>query len=166
MGGFVSKFREGCPQSKYAETAVVEYIDRTSIDLIQARKSFMTKIKELPDVEPQFTHMIYLELQGTDEGIEELAEQLMELAINHNADPDKAWAVSGEVEVEKLKAFRHAAAEATNLYIEQVRREAPRITKLGTDMTLQGNDFLGVLKENQRRYGDFGTALLHFWSCS
>ena len=93
----------------------MEYIDRRSIDLIEARKETMTKIKELPDIEENVQALVYTELQGNEDGIEMLAESLMESAMEYGSDPDRAWALSGDTEVEKLHAFRHAAAETANL---------------------------------------------------
>ena len=63
----------------------------------------------------------------------------MELAAEYGSDPDAAWAVSGSGEVEKLHAFRHAAPETCNLFIEEARQKDPRITKLGTDMQTKGS---------------------------
>lgn len=71
----------------------------------------------------------------------------METAVMYNSDPDIAWAVSGETEVEKTRAFRHAAPETANLFIEEKRRDDKRITKLGTDMSIDDESFSQILKE-------------------
>lgn len=117
-----------------AAVSAVEYLDRSTIDMIESRKPMMTKIKEIPDVDPQYEGMVYLEIQGQEDGVEALAEELMEDAMECGSDPDVAWALSGENEVEKMHAYRHAAAEISNLRIEELRREDPVITKLATDM--------------------------------
>lgn len=143
--GFVDALRETLPEEGNAKIAAVEYIDRKSIDLIEARKETMTKIKELPDVEKTVQALVYTELQGSEEGIEGIAESLMESAMECGSDPDQAWALSGEMEVEKLHAFRHAAAETANLYIEEQRRKDDRITKLGTDMMIGNQTFKELL---------------------
>lgn len=146
VGFFVQKLKTGTYKTDTASIAAAEYIDRTSIDMIEARKGNLASIKELPDIEKEYMNMIYLELHGEEEGIEELAELLMESAIEANSDPDQAWAVSEEREVERMRSFRHAAAETTNLFIEEMRRTDPRITKLGTDMSLSNADFMKVIK--------------------
>lgn len=130
-------FAEGAKKIEDRKDAWVnaaEYLDRASINLIEQHKPVMTKIKELPDIDSQYTAMCYLELAGAEDGIEELAGDFMELAVACGSDPDKAWAVSGDSEIEKMRAFRHAAAETANLFIEEKRRNEPRITKLGTDI--------------------------------
>ncbi|MGL6197474.1 MAG: FAD-binding oxidoreductase [Lachnospiraceae bacterium] len=111
-----------------------EYFDKNTIDQIEAKKSNMAKIKEIPNVAEENRHMVYVEIGGSEEEIEQTAVILMELAEESGSDAESAWAVSGEIEIRKLQAFRHAAAETTNLLIEEARRTEPRITKLGTDI--------------------------------
>lgn len=154
-----AKFADGLkadmPKSDSAAVAAVEYLDRTSLAMIEARKSSMTKIKELPDIRPEITAMIYLEIHGQEESIEEIAEQLMERAAQCISDPDEAWAVSGEAEVEKLHVFRHAAAETANLFIEERHREDKRIMKLGMDMLCIGT-FGQTLERFEQELADSG----------
>lgn len=144
-GQFADKLKEISEiEGAYIEAA--EYLDRATLDLIEKRKNTMTKIKDLPEVEQSICSMIYLELAGEDAGIEALAEILMEVASDSGSDPDTAWAVSGETEIEKMRAFRHAAAETVNLAIEEIRREEPRITKLGTDISLSKRELIDALR--------------------
>ncbi|BDF03863.1 FAD-binding oxidoreductase [[Clostridium] hylemonae] len=144
-GRFVDILRQHMPECENAAVAAVEYIDRTSMDLIEKHKGVMTKIKELPDISEETEGMVYVELHGEEDEIELLAESLMETAMVCGSDPDEAWAVSGETDVEKLRAFRHGAAETANLYIEEVRRNDERITKLGTDMVISDMSFSDTL---------------------
>ncbi|WP_333791827.1 FAD-binding oxidoreductase [Muricomes intestini] len=155
-GKFVDTLKRDLPKSKNAAVAAAEYIDRESISLIESHKGTMTKIKELPNIDENRAGMVYIEIHGEEEGIEELAESLMESAIICNSDPDEAWAVSGETDVEKLRAFRHGAAETSNLYIEKVRRDDKRITKLGTDMIVSNLTFSRVLADIQEELADAG----------
>ena len=143
---FIDMLKEDMPSGENAAVAAVEYLDRKTIDLIEQRKETMSKIKELPDVVSDMAAMVYTEIHGEEEAIEILAEALMEAAMVCGSDPDEAWAVSGETEIEKMHAFRHGAAETANLYIEEVRREDRRITKLGTDMSVGNLTFAQVLE--------------------
>ena len=133
-------------ENQEAHLSLKEYLDRDTIKMIQRRKQDMAKIRELPDVDEDFDGMIYLELEGSSDCMEELAADLMELAAEHGSDPDVAWALSGEAEVEKLRAFRHAAAESANLRVEANRKETPEITKLSTDFIWEGREFSKLLK--------------------
>ena len=130
-GRFVDILRLDMPQCEHAKVAAVEYIDRMAMNLIEEHKATMTKIKELPDIGEETQSMVYIELHGDEEEIEILAESLMESAMVCNSDPEEAWAVSSETDVEKMHAFRHGAAETSNLYIEKARQMDARITKLG-----------------------------------
>ena len=92
----------------------------------------------------------------------------MESAMVCNSDPEEAWAVSGETDVEKMHAFRHGAAETSNLYIEKARQMDARITKLGTDMTISGTPFSDILSYVEKELHDaglkgsvFGLSLIH-----
>ncbi|WP_213951364.1 FAD-binding oxidoreductase [Tepidanaerobacter syntrophicus] len=133
-------------QSQESYIAAIEYIDRETIDIIEKRKKFMSKLQSVPDIEPENTGMIYIEIHGDkEESIETIAEKLMELAISNNSDPDKAWALSGDIEVEKVRNFRHAAPESVNAFIEEMHQQDFRITKLGTDMSVKNENFSSIL---------------------
>lgn len=147
----VGKFIEYCKQEVTeitdAHKIAVEYMDQETIALIQGHKDTIAKIKGLPDVPENTAAMVYMELSGTEDGVEMYAEQLMEWAAECESDIDTAWAVSGESEVEKLRTFRHAAAETSNLCIEAARRDYPNITKLGTDMYWTSETFSDFLQD-------------------
>ena len=155
-GRFVDILRLDMPQCEHAKVAAVEYIDRMAMNLIEEHKATMTKIKELPDIGEETQSMVYIELHGDEEEIEILAESLMESAMVCNSDPEEAWAVSGETDVEKMHAFRHGAAETSNLYIEKARQMDARITKLGTDMTISGTPFSDILSYVEKELHDAG----------
>lgn len=144
-GLFAERLKE-CSRTAGAHIEAAEYLDRTAIDLIEQRKETMTKIKELPDVPAGINGMVYLEIAGEEAAVEEMAGALMEEADECGSDSDQAWAVLGDTEIEKMQAFRHAAAETANLLIEEVRRADGRIRKLGTDMALVGRSFGETLK--------------------
>lgn len=144
---FINNIRSGIFCNQNAGIAAVEYMDRTSIQMIEERKHLVAKLKELPDVMPEVCAMVYIEIHGTlESAVEEIAEKLMEMAESCNCDTDKTWAVSGESEIEKLRAFRHAAAESANLFIEKMHQADERITKSATDMSIQNADFQEVIK--------------------
>lgn len=153
---FIETLKEAMPMSESGAIAAVEYIDQKSLALIQARKESMTKIKELPDIDAEIKAMVYIELHGAEEGIEELAELLMERAMENDSDVDAAWAVSSEADVERLHAFRHAAAETVNLFIEEQHRKDKRITKLGMDMLLKGQSFWNALNIYEKSLQEAG----------
>ncbi len=137
----------GCPDG--AGIAASEYIDERSLQVIEEFKTVLPNIRDLPPIPRESRALIYVELHGSSEdAVEEIAEQLLETAADTGSDPDKAWALSGESEVRKIQAFRHAVPESINLKIDQLRNESQKetgsgaeICKLGTDMTIPGISF-------------------------
>lgn len=145
-GRFIDMLKTDMPKAENASVAAAEYLDREAIRLVEQRKSTMTKIKELPDVTEETDSMLYVEIHGAEEDIELIAEELMESAMVCGSNPDEAWAVSEEADIEKMHAFRHGAAETANLCIEEARRLDGRIRKLGTDMTLGEASFAHIIE--------------------
>ncbi len=171
LAAFADVLNENCWEREGAQLTVKEYLDKKAFLLIQERKKDMAKIRELPDIDENCEGMVYLELEGMPDAVEELAEELMELAAEWDSDPDTAWALSGEMEVEKLRAFRHAAAESVNLCVEAARKQEPSLTKLGTDYKYPGKKFSNVLAYYREElvgtgieytiFGHLGDAHLH-----
>lgn len=153
---FVEGLRELCETCEDGKIASAEYLDQKVLSMIGERKNTMNKIRELPDVEPGVSGAVYVEIHGTEDGIEHTAETLMELAAEHGSDPDMAWAVSGETEVEKLHAFRHAAPETCNLFVEEAHQRDARITKLGTDMRTEGQGLAELIAGYRKDLGAEG----------
>lgn len=142
---FADALRSEVIKSADADIAAIEYIDGAAISMIETRKPYSNAIRGLPDVEKPCEGLIYLELHGEDSGIESLALPLMELAKQHGSNGERAWAVSGEAEVEKMRSFRHTAAESANLHIASLHQEDRRITKLSTDMICMHESFTQTL---------------------
>ena len=119
----------------------MEYIDRTSISMVEQGKETIAKIRSIPPVPEGTAAMIIVEIAGNDDAIEEILMELMEIMASHGSDPDMAWALVSESEAEKLHDFRHAAAETVIQQIEKYRREDSRITKLGANPSRSGQSF-------------------------
>lgn len=134
-----------------AAVAAIEYLDKLTLKHIQDLKAVATKLKELPDVEEKYLGMIYIELHGEHEvDIESIAEKLMELAAEYHSEEETTWALCGEVEIEKMRAFRHAAPESINIALERAKQKDGRILKLSTDITLQEKSFSEIVTKYQQ----------------
>ncbi|WP_461207848.1 FAD-binding oxidoreductase [Clostridium sp. DL1XJH146] len=145
---FAEEIREEELIVETAAIAAIEYIDKATFKFIEELKKVATKLKELPDIEEDIIGMVYIEINGENEGdIEEIAEILMEKAMECGSDPDRAWAVSGEIEMDKVRAFRHAGPESINVTVEKYKRLDERITKLGTDMTIENKPVSEIIKK-------------------
>lgn len=109
----------------------MEYLDGTAVSMVEQGKEVIAKIRSIPPVPEGTQAMIIMEIAGDDEAIESILMEIMELTAEYGSDPDIAWALTGESEVEKLHDFRHAAAETVIRQIEECHRMDRRITKLG-----------------------------------
>ena len=131
--------------------AAADYLDGTTLRLIEAMKPGATRLRELPELPPGTRAMIYLELHGPDEAaVVQAAATVLERAMACHVDPDTTWAVSDPASLARLRAFRHAATEAAHDVLEQAHRRDPRITRLALDLGRPGQSF----GETLQHYGD------------
>jgi D-lactate dehydrogenase (cytochrome) len=129
-----------------SKIAAIEYMDRNTLNIIDERRNLITALKSIPPIDKDISCMIYIEIHGDDdESVEAIAETLMNISIEVDCDPDKTWAVNGDSEIEKMRNFRHAAPEAINLYIDHVKNEYGKITKLGTDISIKNETFDSII---------------------
>jgi len=139
---FVEELRHGNYKQDTAAIAAIEYIDKRTFVHIDQLKKISTKLNELPDVDEKYAGMIYIEIHGKNEcDIENIAEKLMELATVHGSDEEASWALAGEDELEKIRAFRHAAPESINMALRKATLLDHRITKLSTDIMINETYF-------------------------
>ena len=133
------------------DIAAIEFMDQTSLETIREFKKENSRLRKLPEVDTRFASAVYMEIHGNNtEEVEAISRWLLEAAVEHESDPDTTWAFCGEGEIEQLRLFRHAAAEAANLFIDRARQIDSRITKLGTDMCLKKEPLSEVLKMYRR----------------
>ncbi len=134
-----------------ADIVAIEFMDQTTLECIKEYKQGNSQLKQLPDWDKRLTSAVYIEIHGNSaEAVEVLSENLLETAVQCDCDPDNTWAFCGELEIERLRIFRHAAAEAINQFIDQSRQKDSRITKLGTDFRLK-NSSLSEMLDMYRR---------------
>ena len=128
------------------DIVAIEFMDQTTLECIQEYKQGNSQLKQLPDWDKSLTSAVYMEIHGNiAEEVESLSEMLLETAVKCDCDPDNTWAFCGEMEIERLRIFRHAAAESVNLFIDKARQKDSRITKLGTDYRLKNTSLSEVL---------------------
>ncbi len=130
---FLDDLCANCVQSDEAYVTAMEYFNPAVIRLIENKKEGMTKLKELPDIEEKYQSIVYFEIEGTECGIEELSMLLLEKASTFGGDEEATWALVGEDEMEKMRAFRHAAPEIIGMEVEELRKDDMRIHKLFKD---------------------------------
>lgn len=124
----------------------MEYLDHTAVSMVEQGKDVIAKIRSIPPVPEGTRAMILLEIAGEEDAIESVLMEVMELTESFGSDSDKAWALTGEAETEKLRDYRHAAAETVIQWIERYHRMDRRITKLGAKPPHKGRAFSEMVR--------------------
>jgi D-lactate dehydrogenase (cytochrome) len=129
------------------DIVAIEYMDQTTLECIREYRQVNSQLKELPNWDTRLVSAVYLEIHGNStEEVEVLSEWLLETSAECGSDPDTTWAFCGEIEMERLHLFRHAAPESVNQMIDKAKQVNPRVTKLGTDMRLQNGSLSEMLE--------------------
>ena len=129
------------------DIVAIEFMDQTTLECIREYKQGNSQLKQLPDWDKSLTSAVYMEIHGNStKEVEALSEKLLETAVQCDCDPDNTWAFCNEMEIERLRIFRHAAAESVNLFIDKARQKDSRITKLGTDYRLKNTSLSELLE--------------------
>lgn len=133
-----------------AFAAALEYLDGPVLALIRENKASVAKLKDLPELPPNPAGAVYMELHGPEDGVEELAGELLELSEDCGCMDEDTWAVSGEAETERLQHLRGAASELVNTRIDEIKRAFPAMTKLAADMDFPDEPFADTLARYQK----------------
>jgi D-lactate dehydrogenase (cytochrome) len=141
----------------------IEYFDYRAVQMLRNRKNSAEGCEEIPHIPDNFHTAIYFEFAGDEDTLEECTIAIAEIMERENCSEEAAWMATEEREHEKLKAFRHAIPETVNMYIGQIRKDFPEITKLGTDMAVEDRYlddtirfYRSTLEENNLHYVIFG----------
>ena len=117
--------------------AAIEYFNSDALNLLRNAKANYPAFEKIPALKPEYHSAIYTEFHGeSDEQLEEIVMLVMEALTELGGSDDNTWFATNARELEPLKAFRHATPEAVNLLIDQRKRSEPKLTKLGTDMSV------------------------------
>ncbi|MEG1958200.1 MAG: FAD-binding oxidoreductase [Lachnospiraceae bacterium] len=117
------------------DVTVLEYLDYNTIEVIKKYQNHMSSIAELPEIPMDMRALIYVEIAGMNEsGVETCAMHLIEQCVESGGNPDIAWAMTGETELEPIRAYRHAASECVNMEISAHHGRDKRIKKLSVDV--------------------------------
>lgn len=116
----------------------IEFFDDRVLRLIAAGRAANASLQqELPALPAQAAAAVYVELHAGDEPAAlETLEFLAGAIAASGGDDTTTWIADTAAELQRLHQFRHAAPELVNLRIDHYRRQAPALTKLGTDMAV------------------------------
>ncbi len=103
--------------------SAIEYFNQAALALI------------MPDNDKSTA--IYIEIDGNDE--QNMIDSMVEvsrIAETFGGKEEDTWIASTPGSMDKMKRFRHSAPEAVNTLIDDMRKDTPELTKLGTDMAV------------------------------
>ena len=151
--------------------SVVEYSDQTAIFYGNQMRKISNKIN-VPMIDDSIEALVFVEIHGSEEGLMEIAQDLLERSESHGVKEENTWVFSGEAEAERMHAFRHGIAEGINLEIEKINRDHHQVTKiyrhqknadqLPSEVIRRLNDHL---KENNLEAAIYGCGLVPYLYC-
>ncbi len=145
---FVENLKKNWRELMPLGLAAAEYMDRSTLQLMEEYKEAAESLKAAPPLDPGVLAAVYLEAHcSREEAALEIADRLVDMAVESSCDPDRAWAVTGENDVEKMRDFRHAAATAVNYHLARARLAEPRLTGLEVYLEADCEDFAGVVEK-------------------
>lgn len=115
----------------------IEYFDQRALALLkdqQQSNPAFSQLQPLPDGTPE---AVYAEFDGADDDKAwEILSGLGTLVERSGGNEHDTWVALDGQKMEKLRFFRHACPECVNIQVDRCRKSDPRITKLGTDMSV------------------------------
>ena len=136
--------------------AALEFFDGNALRLLASERRANPAFADIPD--PVLLEAsIYAEFHSDSSAASERtladAAALLEAC---GGDPRLAWSGEEARGLEPMKRFRHALPEAVNLAIDRLRKQAPGITKLGTDLAVPAAAFPEAMAMYRRDLAERG----------
>ncbi len=118
------------------DASLLEYFDDRALSFIHGK---------FPETPSGAAGAIFFEQETTVATEDALFEAWNETLERHNADLDRSWFTTTDADREKMRAFRHALPVSVN---ERVVRNGQK--KIGTDMAVPDENFVGFLKYQKK----------------
>lgn len=150
----------------------IEFFDSGSLKILRDRKKESPSEMSSPVIPERFREAVFTEIAA--DSLKEMgkAVKLIEVCIEKaGGKPDDAWVAGSSRSFESFKQLRHATPEGVNAKIAAVKKQHPRITKLGSDMSVPDGCFRETVKMyktdlekaglNYVMFGHIGNSHLH-----
>jgi D-lactate dehydrogenase (cytochrome) len=157
-------FVSAVKQKELENIDAIEYFDINALNnlksLMKTENAFQNIMKP-PEVD---SCAVYIEFsRDREEIIDDILLEISEDIEKFGGSEENTWMADSDIEIQKLKDFRHAIPESVNMRIDIMKRKNPRITKLGTDMAVKDENlhdifriYHSILKEQDLKYLIFG----------
>jgi len=139
-------FLRSISKDNEAYIAAIEFFDQTSLRLIKDKAYSLDKYSQIPVINQDYGAALYYEIHSRSEAAAlDLLQQSFECLSESTSYPEEAVAAMTASELQRLKAFRHAAPECANMVTDQYRRSDPALTAIFTDIATPEHDFFELL---------------------
>ena len=125
--------------------ASLEFFDEGALRVLRDRQGRDPALRGLLIPPRDVTSLLFAEIhaQNREEAFGEL-ERICSCLKDLGGDPGRTWFGWNSAQIARFREFRHAVPESVNMLVDQRRKAAPGITKLGTDMSVEDKDLFRV----------------------
>ncbi len=132
----------GEKKSEDAFISSLVYFDPAAISLLEKSRQENQVLKNTPMFPDDSIAMVYIEISSKDDKMsDEMLFKIIEKAEANGADSEKAWALSGEKECEKVRSLRHCVTELSLNQSAAYNRDDSKITFLYCNIKGSAQDF-------------------------
>ena len=153
---YVSRLKE----SDLLSPDFIEYIDEKGLSMIR-RKNEESGMLNIPEINEKWKGAVFFDVDRSD--IADLWGHIENVCRRTGTDINDTWCAWENMEIERVRLFRHALPETVNLHIAKVQMQYPDVHKLGTDFSVSADKFreimaysLDLIEENNLDYVVFG----------
>ena len=115
----------------------IEFIGSSGLELIRNRMNSDCVSLDIPKLDETFAAAVFFDIALDRSNLPEITKETAELT-NGN---ENSWCAWESCEIERIKAFRHAVPESVNATIAEIKKNYPKIHKLGTDFAVSDENF-------------------------
>ena len=130
--GFVKKLKKSELKPDF-----IEFIGASGLELIRNRMKSGCMSLDIPQLDETFAAAVFFDIALDRSNIAGIAEKAAELTQGN----ENSWCAWENCEIERIKAFRHAVPESVNATIVEIKKNYPKIHKLGTDFAVSDENF-------------------------
>ena len=115
----------------------IEFIGKSGLDLIKSRIKSGCMSLDVPEFRENCNSAVFFDIHIDKNDIFSLQKEIRGLTEH----PENSWCAWENCEIERIKAFRHAVPESVNATIAEIKKNYPKIHKLGTDFAVSDENF-------------------------
>ena len=129
---FVKKLKKSSLQPDF-----IEFIGSSGLELIRNRMNSDCVSLDIPKLDENFAAAVFFDIAFDRNDLPEIAKKAAEITCGN----ENSWCAWENCEIERIKAFRHAVPESVNATIAEIKKNYPKIHKLGTDFAVSDENF-------------------------